>query len=377
MTKGETPLKEQCRYLVRRPNEIFLQPGEDAERCRPGSVSDRVDDANLSQEDLLKQPVHIPHRPLKDPRALRVLDPACGSMHFGLYAFDLLEVIYDEAWELEATLGAHNFERAPGDAPLRESYADKAARLRDVPRLIIERNLHGIDIDPRAVQIAGLSLWLRAQRAWQQQGLKPAARPPVRRSNIVCAEPMPGEEALLDEFSARPLAATPELRLVAQFLRRVFRAMQLAGEAGSLLKIEEEVARAVAEAKAQWLAEAKQAQGQGSLFADLTRQEQPRLAFEVAEITDESFWERAEGSNTRRCASTPNRPRMAAGINGGCLRRMRRAGLRLLMFVASGKLFATDSSAIKQWQSLNILKQTALSSGALVTLLAIPHTGRW
>jgi len=29
MTKGSTRLKEQCRYLVRRPTEIFLNPGED------------------------------------------------------------------------------------------------------------------------------------------------------------------------------------------------------------------------------------------------------------------------------------------------------------------------------------------------------------
>lgn len=251
---------------------------------------------NLTQEELLKQPVYIPHRPLKDPRAIRVLDPACGSMHFGLYAFDLLAVIYDEAWELEATQGADAWQREPGDAPLRESYADKEAFLRDVPRLIIERNLHGIDIDPRAVQIAGLSLWLRAQRAWQQQGVKSADRPQVRRSNIVCAEPMPGEEALLNEFIARHLAATPELRLVAELVRRVFRAMKLAGEAGSLLKIEEEVAGAVAEAKAQWQTESQAQHEQGSLFADIAKHEQQRLAFEVAEITDESFWERAESS---------------------------------------------------------------------------------
>ena len=30
MTQGRTALTDQCRYLVRRPNEIFLQPGEEA-----------------------------------------------------------------------------------------------------------------------------------------------------------------------------------------------------------------------------------------------------------------------------------------------------------------------------------------------------------
>ena len=118
----------------------------------------------LSQEELLKQPVHISHRPLKDPREIRLLDPACGSMHFGLYAFDLFETIYEEAWD-------------NGSCPtLQEAYTSKDALLLDVPRLIIEHNIHGIDIDPRAVQIAGLSLWLRAQKAWQQQKVPAADR---------------------------------------------------------------------------------------------------------------------------------------------------------------------------------------------------------
>jgi len=34
------------------------------------------------------------------PREIKLLDPACGSMHFGLYAFDLLSIIYGEAWEI-------------------------------------------------------------------------------------------------------------------------------------------------------------------------------------------------------------------------------------------------------------------------------------
>ena len=37
------------------------------------------------------------HAAKKDPRDLRVLDPACGCGHFLLYAFDLLLAIYEEA----------------------------------------------------------------------------------------------------------------------------------------------------------------------------------------------------------------------------------------------------------------------------------------
>ena len=243
MTQGDTTLKEQCRYLVRRPNEIFLKPGETA--------PEQPKQDNLSQEDLLKQHVHIPHRPLKDPRTILMLDPACGSMHFGLYAFDLFEVIYDEAWALEEKLGADALSRPPGMKSLHDTYAGKDAFLKDVPRLIIEHNLHGIDIDPRCAQIAGLSLWLRAQKAWQRLGLKPAERPAIKRSNIVCAEPMPGEKELLREFVEREFPAA-ERAVCLRLLEAIFDKMQLAGEAGSLLKIEEEIRSAIEDARDAW-----------------------------------------------------------------------------------------------------------------------------
>ena len=227
MTKGDTRLAEQCRYLVRRPTEIFLGDGE----AQPEPCD--LNPETLSQEELLRQPVHIPHRPVKDPREIRLLDPACGSMHFGLYAFDLFEAIYEEAWD-------------EGLCPsLQEAYPEKADYLRDVPKLIIEHNIHGVDIDPRAVQIAGLSLWLRAQKTWKDT---PAAeRPRVRRSNIVCAEPMPGSDAMLEDF-----VQTLDPPLLGELVKTVFDKMQLAGEAGTLLKIEEEIRTAIDDAKAKW-----------------------------------------------------------------------------------------------------------------------------
>jgi hypothetical protein len=249
---------------------------------------------NLSGEDLLERWVFIPHRALKDPRELRLLDPACGSMHFGLCAFDLLEVIYDEAWGLEEAI---RLEASPGERtrdlqPLHEAYVGKQELLQDVPRLIIQQNLHGIDIDPRAVQIAGLSLWLRAQRAWQERGVNSAARPQIRRSNIVCAEPMPGEQELLEEFTAQQLSAMPELRLVGQLLHRAFDEMKLAGEAGSLLKIEQELADAVRQARKKWLERPKTEQN--VLFAEMVVPEQQQLAFDVSGINDDTFWDKAE-----------------------------------------------------------------------------------
>lgn len=284
MTQGETALKDRCRYLVRRSTEIFLQEGAAAPESPEAEES-------LSQEELLKQPVYIAHRSLKDPREIRMLDPACGSMHFGLYAFDLYECIYEEAWDLEER--GIPFQRYAGREPLTVTYASKEAFLRDVPRLIIEHNIHGVDIDPRAVQIAGLSLWLRAQKSWQAQELKLSDRPQIQKSNVVCAEPMPGEERLLNEFLEQHLADTPEQKLVGQLVRRVFEAMKLAGEAGSLLQIEQEISKDVEEARLQWLNRPKSEQLTLSVLEAEPKQQE--LLLMVGEITDEYFWERVEG----------------------------------------------------------------------------------
>jgi hypothetical protein len=233
----------------------------------------------LSQEELLSQPVFIPPRPLKDPRQLRMLDPACGSMHFGLYAFDLYEVIYEEAWD-------------QGIESLRADFPERDTLLREIPRLIIEHNIYGIDIDPRAVQIAGLSLWLRAQRSWQQQRLPARQRSRILRSNIVCAEPMPGDKAMLREFIASQFAAE-EQPAFTFLLERVFDRMALAGEAGSLLKIEEEISEAVREAKGLWKKGPQYRAGY--LFAEAIPKQPEQLRLDLSGISDEGFWETAEG----------------------------------------------------------------------------------
>jgi hypothetical protein len=278
MRKSDTRLKDQCRYLVRRPNEVFLAEGQS-----PPESTQNQD--GLSQEELLKQPVHIPFRPKKDPRDIKILDPACGSGHFLLYCFDLLLVIYEEAYA-DPDLGP----------ALKKDYPTPDDLRRALPGLILSHNLHGIDIDLRATQIAALALWLRAQRAYQDTGVK-KDRPKIKRTNIVCAEPMPGEDDLLEEF-----LAGLQPKLLGQLVRVVFEKMKLAGEAGSLLKIEEEVREAVEEAKRQWVAEREQAtdrRGRALLFskAEMERvagREPQGTLFDVLEITDEQFWQEAE-----------------------------------------------------------------------------------
>ena len=194
MRHGETELRGRCRFMVRTPDEALAT------------------------------------RSKKDPRDLRVLDPACGSGHFLLYAFDLLLTIYEEA---------HGDPECPkSDATgtvLAHDYPSLAALRSAVPGLILAHNLHGVDIDLRCTQIAQLALWMRAQRAYRDFGVDRSQRAPIRRANIVLAERMPGEREIRNEFLASLEGPYRELA------DRVFEKMELAGEAGALLKIEDEI----------------------------------------------------------------------------------------------------------------------------------------
>lgn len=69
------------------------------------------------------------------PEDITVLDPACGSGHILVYAFDLLYKIYEE----------------------------RGYPAREIPFLILEKNLYGIDIDDRAAQLAAFALMMKAR----------------------------------------------------------------------------------------------------------------------------------------------------------------------------------------------------------------------
>lgn len=70
---------------------------------------------------------------IANPEDFRVIDPACGSGHMLTYAFDVLWRIYKEA-----------------------GYPS-----RRIARLILEKNLHGADVDGRAAQLASFALMMK------------------------------------------------------------------------------------------------------------------------------------------------------------------------------------------------------------------------
>lgn len=269
-TAGKTALYERCEYLLVKPEEL--------------------DEKRSS----------TPPTTIRDPRTIKLLDPACGSMHFGLYAFDLFLEIYREAWtwqrehgpgsldlSLQSETSRQEANHSQGELqPLGQAYASESDYLRDVPRLIIEHNIYGVDIDPRAAQIATLALWLRAQRAWHESGLKAQERPTIARGHVLAAVAPPAEQGLRERFAAQLdtldaelftqtlqlLKDVPEQGVLLQFeqelprmVRRVF------GEHGSLFKEADEQAWQKAEERLRTalteFAEAGQGSFQNRLYA--------------------------------------------------------------------------------------------------------------
>ena len=207
-TGGETSLRVRCQYLLVKPED------------KPEAA-----------------------QKLRDPRTIKLLDPACGSMHFGLYAFDLLQEIYREAWDWEQAHGTGSLDTETGGSPdlkpIADTYADKDAFLHDVPRLTIEHNIYGVEIDPRAAQIASLALWLRAQRAWHEAGVKAEQRPQVGSGQVVSATAPPAEVDLRKRFMEELDPLDAEL-----FEKTLFLLKGLP-ELGVLLKAEDELPRLV------------------------------------------------------------------------------------------------------------------------------------
>jgi type I restriction-modification system DNA methylase subunit len=93
------------------------------------------------------------------PSELRVFDPACGSGHFLLYAFDLLERIW---WSMEP------------DIPRSE-----------IPGKILRNNLYGVDLDLRACQLAAFNLYLKARSRAEMHGTTDFEMPSI---DIICAD---------------------------------------------------------------------------------------------------------------------------------------------------------------------------------------------
>ena len=139
-----------------------------------------------------------------NPEALTLIDPASGSGHILVEAYDLFKAIYLE----------------------------RGYRQRDVAQLILEKNLFGLDIDGRAAQLTGFALMMKGRaddRRFFERGVK---------LNVM---------ALVDStgFDAERLAQTVKLAnygLTTSDLTEMKRLFEHSSTLGSLIQVPEELA---------------------------------------------------------------------------------------------------------------------------------------
>ena len=119
---------------------------------------------------------------VKSPEDIRLIDPCMGSGHILAYAFDVLMVIYES-----------------------EGYAP-----RDAAKLILEKNIYGLDIDRRAYQLAYFSLMMKA-REYNRRILNEDIKPQVYHPAGFSEGEEYGSLVKVDEIPPKPIEEPEQL----------------------------------------------------------------------------------------------------------------------------------------------------------------------
>jgi hypothetical protein len=145
-------------------------------------------------------------REYKSLHEIRLIDPSTGSGNFLLYAFDVFYDLYKDQIE---NYGADYNEV-------------------DIPKLIIENNLYGVDLDDRAVQLAQLGLYIKAKR--KKRNIK------IDHFNVVSSDFfLPNYEEVKHLFEdGKPLDIKLE-----KIVQDLWNDLQQAYKFGTLIRLEE------------------------------------------------------------------------------------------------------------------------------------------
>src|SRR6056297_2742178 len=155
------------------------------------------------QHDIANAP-EDPVLDYKEIEDIKIIDPAVGSGNFLLYAFELLSEIYEE----------EGFDK------------------RDIPLLILDNNLYGLDLDERAVQIARLQLYIKAKTYNRNTE--------INEINVVSSNFHLSEfDKVKEEFSMNLEFASNE----EDFLKELWEELRDAHKFGSLLTLDQSLSR--------------------------------------------------------------------------------------------------------------------------------------
>ncbi|HHD63167.1 MAG TPA: BREX-1 system adenine-specific DNA-methyltransferase PglX, partial [Desulfobulbaceae bacterium] len=158
---------------------------------------------------------------IKSVKEITLLDPACGTMHFGLVAFDLFVAMYLE--EIK-NVGKPGWPKTP---PVKSE--------EEIPAAIIANNIHGIDVDLRAVQLSALTLYLKAKT------MNPKAH--LCKNHLACGNVHMLDGENLKEFVERTKFGPIYRRILTALQERLKDSEQL----GSLLRLEGEIRELIEE----------------------------------------------------------------------------------------------------------------------------------
>lgn len=200
----------------------------------------------------------IPLVPMKPVREIETLDPACGTMHFGLVAFDLLAEMYREEMERAGESGW----------PERPSVESED----EIPAAILANNIFGIDIALRAVQLSALALYLKAKT------MNPKAK--ITESHLACAEIALPDDSWLEEFLSASSFTIPVYERIIRALWKLIKENSSKG-VGSLLRLEDEIDRLVSEEEASHKTTLQRFEDQADLDVEA----------EKVQLWGEEFWD--------------------------------------------------------------------------------------
>jgi hypothetical protein len=157
---------------------------------------------------------------LESIRDVKALDPAVGSGHFLVVLFGLLLALYRE------------------EAKHRGEEVEERWSTRAMVENILENNLHGIDLDSRAIQIAAAAIWLKAKQTCPEAE---PARLNLVASNLRLAS-LPDDDPALVELRRE---VESETGIPSQLTDTIVHALKGADHLGSLLKIDAAVDEAI------------------------------------------------------------------------------------------------------------------------------------
>ena len=143
-------------------------------------------------------------RPQQSVETIKLIDPSCGSGSFLVYAFDKFYEIYKDEGKVQE---------------------------KDIPNYIISKNLYGLDIDERAVQLTALNLYIKAKE--RNRNMQ------IDKFNIICTDSRIKQEVNIDKY-LYSLSIDPKLReVIKNIVHQAFNYMRENNVLGSLMKVEE------------------------------------------------------------------------------------------------------------------------------------------